>query len=586
MGPDTKELPHLPPEAIADIDAFARESQRFVAGEIAPETFTAFRTMRGVYGQRQEGFYMVRVKIPLGRVGASQLERLADVAETYARVAGHVTTRQDIELHWVRLEDIPRVMQLLAEVGLTTREACGNTVRNVTACPLAGVCSEETFDVTPFALAAAHYFLRHPLVQHLPRKFKMAFSGCQADCAYASIHDIGAVATVRRENGIVEKGFRVHVGGGLGPAPRQADVLEDFLPAGQLLPTCEAVLRFFNRLGERRNRNLARLKFLVKRLGIGEMRRLVEEERRRLLAGGEACPPPIVAGGASLQEQDLNGPHILHQEPIHRWSESNVVAQRQPGYVAVQIRLTAGDITATQLRTVAKVARQSGCEEARTTNQQGLLLPWIPKMALPSVYRMLEASGLASGGAGRLVDITACPGAETCRVGITNSKALAKTLEQRLEREGLADLEGIRIKVSGCPNSCGHHHIAAIGLYGGAQRVGAHWFPCYHLLLGGGVQEDGLGFGKVVARIPAKRVPAAIVALLRLYQREHHQGGNPMPEETFAEFVDRLGRNRLREALGTFTASPSFEESPEDYFDWGTGRKFALDEREEGECAR
>lgn len=251
---------------------------------------------------------MVRVKIPLGRLNASQVERLADVAEASARGVGHVTTRQDVELHWIRLEEIPRVMQRLAEVGLTTREACGNTVRNVTACPLVGICPDEVFDVTPFALAVSQVFLRHPLVQRLPRKFKMAFSGCPADCAYAPIHDIGAVASVRRENGVMEKGFRLFVGGGLGPAPRQADVLEEFLPAAHLLSTCEAVLRVFDRLGERRNRNLARLKFLVRRLGIGEFRRLVLEERRTLIsAGGEL--PPSSGSGEPYARRDLSRVH-------------------------------------------------------------------------------------------------------------------------------------------------------------------------------------------------------------------------------------------------------------------------------------
>ncbi|MDR5694592.1 MAG: nitrite/sulfite reductase [Armatimonadota bacterium] len=587
MGLDTKKLAsHLPPEVAADIAAFTRESQRLLAGEIDPDTFTSFRTLHGVYGQRQEGFYMVRVKIPLGRLNAAQVERLADVAETFARGVGHVTTRQDVELHWVRLEEVPLVMQRLAEVGLTSREACGNTVRNVTACPLAGICPDEVFDVTPFALAVSQVFLRHPLVQRLPRKFKMAFSGCPADCAYAPIHDIGAVATVRRENGVVEKGFRLFVGGGLGPAPRQADVLEDFLPAVHLLPTCKAVLRVFDRLGERRNRNLARLKFLVKKLGLEEFRRLVYEEREQLEERMRESVPPEVAGGASTEAWRGSTSHLSEQRVPAGWVSTNVIPQRQRGYFAVHIRLTAGDISAGQLRTVAKVAREFGNAEVRTTNQQNLLLPWIAESALPSVYQVLEASGLASGGAGRLVDITACPGAETCRVGITNSKALTKVLENTIEREGLADLEGVRIKVSGCPNSCGHHYIATIGLYGGAHRVGEHHLPCYHLLLGGGGQEDGVRFGRFIARIPAKRVPEAVIALVRLYQQEHQRGGNPMPEETFIEFIGRLGRDKLKEVLGPFIEAASFEESPEDYYDWGAGRKFALDERSEGECAR
>lgn len=560
---------HLAPEVAADVADFEREAARFAAGEVDAGRFTSFRTMRGVYAQRQDGFYMVRVKIPLGRLTAPQAERLAEVSESFARGWLHVTTRQDMELHWVRLEKIPDVMRRLGEVGLTTREACGNAVRNVTACPLAGICPYEAFDVTPFALSTAQSFLRHPLVQALPRKFKIAFSGCRRDCAFAAIHDLGAVAVVRRQGGVVEKGFRVVVGGGLGPVPRQAEVLDEFLPAGRLLATWEAVLRVFDRLGERRNRNLARLKFLVRRLGIDEFRRLVNEER------GFSTPvtEPLEQGtGTEAPDAGLSG---------------DVLRQRQPGYVARVIRLPQGNIAADQLRAAAAAARQFGHAELRTTRDQNLVIPWVQQAALDGLLAALQQVGLTEGGAGRAVDITTCPGAEVCRVGITRSLALARALERALEREGLADVPGVRIKIGGCPHACGHHHVASIGLYGGAMRVGERHLPCYTLLVGGGVDETGARFGRPVGRIPAKLAVEAVVALVRLFQQQRASADGRAASVTFERWLQQLPPGTLQTVLAPFTAEPpSYEEAPELYVDWGTGLAFTLEGRLEGECAR
>lgn len=559
----------LAPEVEADVADFEREAARFATGEADADIFTSFRTMRGVYAQRQDGFYMVRVKIPLGRLTAPQAERLAEVSEAFARGWLHVTTRQDMELHWVRLEKIPEVMRRLGEVGLTTREACGNAVRNVTACPLAGLCPYEAFDVTPFALATAQYFLRHPLVQALPRKFKIAFSGCRRDCAFAAIHDVGAMAVVRRHGGVVEKGFRVVVGGGLGPVPRRAELLDEFLPAGQFLVTCEAVLRVFNRLGERRNRNLARLKFLVRRLGIDEFRRLVNEER------GFSTPvtdTPEQSSGAEASDVGLG---------------ADVLRQRQPGYVAKVVRLPQGNIGADQLRAVAAAARQFGHAELRTTRDQNLLIPWVQEATLDRLLVTLQQVGLAEEGAGRAVDITTCPGAEVCRVGITRSMALARALERALEREGLADVPGVRIKIGGCPHACGHHHVASIGLYGGAVRVGDRHVPCYTLLVRGGVDETGARFGRPVGRIPAKLAVEAVVTLVRLFRQQQAGADGSASSVTFDRFLQQLPPGTLQTVLAPFTAEPpSYEEAPELYVDWGTGLAFTLEGRLEGECAR
>lgn len=561
--------PALASEVAADVADFEREAARFVAGEVDGDTFTSFRTLRGVYAQRQDGFYMVRVKIPLGRLTAPQVERLAEVSETFARGWLHVTTRQDMELHWVRLEKIAEVMRRLGEVGMTTREACGNAVRNVTACPLAGICPYEAFDVTPFALSTAQYFLRHPLVQALPRKFKIAFSGCRRDCAFAAIHDVGAVAVVRRQGGVVEKGFRVVVGGGLGPVPRRAEPLDEFLPAGRFLATCEAVLRVFNRLGERRNRNLARLKFLVRKLGIDEFRRLVNEERGFSTPVTEASEQSVAAAEADAG------------------FSAGVLRQRQPGYAAAVVRLPQGNIGADQLRAVAAAARQFGHAELRTTNDQNLLIPWVPEASLGRLLATLEQVGLAEGGAGRAVDITTRPGAEVCRVGITRSVALARALERALEREGLASVPGVRIKIGGCPHACGHHHVASIGLYGGAVRVGDRHLPCYTLLVGGGVDETGARFGRPVGRIPAKLAVEAVVALVRMFQQQRASADGSASSVTFEGFVQQLPPDTLQTVLAPFTAEPpSYEQAPELYVDWGTGLEFTLEGRLEGECAR
>src|SRR5574337_2020933 len=399
-----------------DIDTFDQFVQRFWNGEISPDEFKRFRLQNGIYGQRQEGEQMFRIKIPWGGLSATQLELLAELAAKAPKGVAHVTTRQNIQLHFIKLEQVAGLMRSLASVGLTTREACGNTVRNVVVGHCAGVCPQELFDVTPYAEAVARFLLRNPMNQNLPRKFKIAFSGCPDDLGLSPIQDIGARAALRSTAGKEERGFQLYVGGGLGPMPRLADLLEEFTPAEQLLLTVAAVVRVFDRHGNRDDRHKARMKFVLNKLGIEQFRTLVFQERTGLestMAGQfpslvvwEEAPPPRASSA-------LAGLPIESDDPAYRrWRATNLLPQKQAGYTMVHVRLELGDITAVQLRTLAFAAREFGDGTVRSTNQQNFVLRWILSERLPALYRLLSAVGLAAPSAERLADVTACPGAD------------------------------------------------------------------------------------------------------------------------------------------------------------------------------
>ncbi len=560
----------------AEIDTFDRFVQDFWAGRVDPEAFKKFRLQHGVYGQRQPDVQMLRVKIPWGGLTATQLERLAEVADKTLRGVGHVTTRQNVQFHFVPLADAPGFMRALAEVGLTTREACGNTVRNVTVGHCAGVCPREIFDPTPYADAVARFLLRNPMNQNLPRKFKIAFSGCPDDTGLTVIHDIGVRAAADASGG---PGFRLLLGGGLGPAPQLAQPLEPWTAAADLLPTVAAIVRVFDRHGNRDNRNLARLKFVVKKLGIEPVRALVQRERAALRLT-MAFPAVVPWEEAAPARRDGGSADGAAAPGYARWRATNVVHQKQPGYAMVHARLLRGDITAAQLRVVAGLARRWAGGAVRTTNQQNLVLRWVPVEALPAVHAALAAAGLAAPGAERLVDVTCCPGADTCQLGITSSRGLALALGDMIDQDlaDLADAPGLRIKISGCPNSCGQHHVAAIGLYGGARKFDGEQAPTYQLLLGGRPDGAGPRYARPLARIPAKEVPAAVRALLELYRGERAAG------EPFDLFVDRVGVERLAAAVEPWTRLPPPAEAPDKYLDWGAAERFTL-ETGPGECA-
>ncbi|MBI2952663.1 sulfurtransferase TusA family protein [bacterium] len=576
------------PEAIRrEIEIFSVEVERYRRGQIGDDQFKPFRLQHGIYGQRQSDVQMVRVKIPGGGLNASQLARLADVADEYSEGICHVTTRQDIQYHWVRLDRVPGLMTQLAEVGLTTREACGNTIRNVTGCPMSGVCQTEAFDVTPYARAVSRHFLRNPLCQQLARKFKIAFSGCsEKACGLAHMHCIGAVAQVRQEGGVERRGFKLFVGGGLGPAPYQAQVLSEFLPEEELVPTCHAIVSVYNRMGERRNRNKARVKFLVDKLGIEKFRQVVFEERAGLEVDpdwnaylkdvhgtSETAPevPPVESGNGHAGT-----------EAFEQWVHTNVAAQKQAGYCAASVTLPLGDITSEQLRDLAGIAQRFAGGRIRTAVDQNFLLRWVRQGDLPALHQALCAAGLGEAGSGSIVDVTACPGADTCNLGITSSRGLAREIRKTLLGSGEAfakDLEDIKIKISGCPNSCGQHHIANIGFFGTSVRVGDRIVPHFQLVLGGQTEENAAAYGLATVKIPSKNAPAAVRLLADTYRKERKEG------ERFNDFIRRLGKARLRDLMADLRAVPAFEEGSDYYRDWGHDAEFSLKDMGVGECA-
>lgn len=562
----------------------------YQADEVAEPLFRRFRLQNGIYGIRNKvGVQMVRVKIPYGRLTARQLEMLSHIADTYASGHGHVTTRQDFQFYHVPLGRIADMLAALGSVGLTTREASGNVVRNVTADPLAGVALDEAFDVRPYADGVTRYFLRNPICQAMGRKFKIAFSGSPADRACARIHDIGAIARLAEVDGRQMKGFDLYIGGGLGASPRLARRLEDFTPEDQLLPTIEAVIRIFDRLGERQNRNKARLKFLVAQMGVEAFRDLVFEERAVLPMVNARPHPPfedqhtgLVDAPQPAGSPEKHSPLWVKDGDFQRWMATNVVQQKQAGYAAAFVNLPGGDLSAAQFRALAAIARRHAGGELFTTITQNLVLRWIPEQALPEVYRALQEIGLEAPGAHRPPDVVACAGAETCNLGITTSHRLGLEIRRRLSQQPdrylTDDLAGVDIKISGCPNSCGHHHTAAIGLHGAARRIDGQTVPHYRIFLGGRVSEGQTVFGSAVTLVPARNVPLAVERIIALFRDDHHEG------ESFLAWIDRMGPRSIEPALQELQSPPDPEEAPEAYRDWGQEHAFIL-ETGEGECA-
>jgi len=575
-------LREAPQASREEILEFQKLVEQYFLGDITPDEFKARRLQMGTYGIRNtKDIHMLRIKIPQGKLNARQLECLADLAERYSKGIGHITTRQDIQLYWIPTREAPMAMAQAASVGLTTREACGNSVRNVTACHLAGVSPSEVFDVTKHAEAVTRHFLRNPVSQKLPRKFKIAFEGCPVDHAKTAIHDIGAVAAVQEVNGKRVWGFRLYVGGGLGSAPMQAILLEPFTPVTELLRTCEAIVRVHDRLGDRKNKTAARIKFVVKRLGPEAFRQEVFAERKTL---PQYSYPEMAATETDEQPPvplDLPAAPAVNGT-FKRWMFTNVMGQKQPGYSAVTIRLRLGDITSAQMLVLARIIHRYCGECLRTTIEQNLVLRWVRNEHLAALFGELEPLGLAEPEANRLYDVTSCPGAETCQLGIAASRGLSRAIEARFKEVGLAgeDLENVRIKISGCPNSCGQHHIADIGFFGGARKITERLAPHFQLLLGGLTEEGKAQFGQPVLKLPARRIPDAVVQILELYRKDRQSA-----QESFQAFVARVGINYWKQALAPFEALPPYEESPEAYRDWGAESEFSLVGMGPGECA-
>ncbi|MEX2672376.1 MAG: nitrite/sulfite reductase [Phycisphaeraceae bacterium] len=602
----------MPEKMAHEIDIFEAQIELRKKGKLDEKVFAETRLRRGAYGQRYDNGHrhdgqkeqtlefpsadltkgpetmwdapgMQRIKIPYGGMTPEQMDTLADLAEEYSDSICHVTTRQDFQLHFIHIDDTPDLMRRLAGVGITSREACGNSVRNVTGCPLAGVCHDEPFDFTPYAKALTWFLMGHPDCQDFGRKFKPAFSGCeQHACGLAQMHDIGYIA--KEQDG--KRGFKVVVGGGLGAVPVQAKVLAEFASEEEILPLTQAVARVFARLGEKKNRNKARIKFLVKQLGIDEFRKLVEEERAKLphddrwagyLKDVPKYHPKPLKDAVRLTISPSESP-----EGFEAWQETNVYPQRQTGYAAATVACPLGDLTSDQMRKLSDIARKYVGENIRTTVEQNIVLRFISEADLPAVYSELKAIGLGDPGAGTIVDLTACPGTDTCKLGIAASRGLAGELLQRLTAKSASlpeAIKNLKIKVSGCFNSCGQHHVADIGFYGNSRKAGNYTVPHFQVVLGGQWDENGGSYGLAMGAVPSKAVPDVIDALTDRFVADRETG------ERFKDFIARLGKKEVREILKPLMRIPDYTEAPEYYTDWGDPREFTIGDMGVGECA-
>jgi sulfite reductase beta subunit-like hemoprotein len=568
----------------ADIELFRSHAEKFVAGEITDDQFRAQRLRRGIYGQRQPGVQMIRTKIPGGILTARQMDQLALIADEFGGGKGHLTTRQNIQYHFVPLLRVPPLLHLLADVRLTTREACYNTVRNVTACPLSGLLEDEAFDVHPYAQKVAFAFLHKELTDSLPRKFKIAFSGCKEDCVLCAIHDIGLRAVVRDGR----RGFRMVVGGGLGPLPCEAHLLDEFVPEERLVNRCEAVIRLFSKHGNRQNKNKARLKFVVRERGFDWVKEQIEKEYHDILTNGGIPTPETVPdgfGGFQSSPPPLGNGDLLpvlapngHAHPEYdRWLQTNIRQQKQTGYAIVTVKVSQGNLTGDQMRALARISRNAGDGLIRVAVDQNIVLAYVPLRRLPQVYKALDEIRLADAGAREIDDITTCPGAYSCNLGITKAMSLGAALAETVRDHRDPLVRKLQIKISGCPNSCGQHWIADLGFYGNARKIDGKEVPYYQMLLGGGYDEAGLmRFGMAIQSIPARLAPTAVQRVL------DHYVANRRENEPFRDYVLRHKVETFR--LMTNDLAKPAEAFPEMYRDWGDEMGYSL-QLGRGECA-
>ncbi len=580
----------LEPEIDEEIVRFAEAVDGYLAGTLDEDVFRVSRLNQGIYGQRQGGTnQMVRVKIPYGRIDAEQLEMLASISETYSRGWGHLTTRQNAQFHFVQLQDTPDVLRMLASVGLTSREACGDTVRNVAGCHLAGACPYEVLDISPWAEATFQWFLRNPLAQRMPRKFKINFSGCATDCGQAMFNDVGVVGVSRpREDGTLEPGFRVFLAGGLGANPHPAQALEEFTSREDLLATIEATLRTFDHYGNRDNKLRARMKWLVDTMGIDELRERIKKERKFLRASATypGGVPAIVeasgdapAGMGTEVVADGGVPiEFSGLDPYRKWELANVVRGRANGTVSAYAHAKLGDITTVQFRQLADIQREFDVE-IRITNRQNFVLRGLTDDQLAPLYGRLVEADMHRAGAEMARDVVSCPGADTCNLAVTQSRGLAHDIDRALDEAGLAEVGGVRVNISGCTNSCGQHHISDIGFMGFERRAHGRAAPGYQMLLGGRVGQMEVQFGEKATKLPAKTASEAVVRVVGRFAGERTAG------ETFRDWLDRSGgAATVGTTLKDLDVFPTPEENPDFYVDFDETGPYATSVGE-SECA-
>ncbi|MBM3944430.1 MAG: nitrite/sulfite reductase [SAR202 cluster bacterium] len=581
----TPRIQRVLPIVLEELDDFEAQVKRFRAGEWDPNQFMGFRLRQGVYGQRQPDSQMVRVKAPFGGLTADQLDAFGEFAKLYTPLRkGHVTTRENIQFHHVKLEDAAKGLRVLADAGLSTREACGNTVRNVTGCAMAGVCGDEPFDVTPYAAAYARFFVRHPFTQALPRKLKTAFSGCAKDCAITPIHDVGFLPKV--QNG--RKGFKMVVGGGTSIMPRVAPTLYEFVPVEEFLKVTEAVIRIFHRTDElRKNRMKARIKFYIDRIGMDEFRKIVEQELKEEWTKEKSFDPtPLLF----IEDESTTAPSLTasyhtngHTSEFQMWAATNVAPQKQKGYFVATAKLPLGDISDKQFHQLADLARKYSGGHVRITHQQNLAFRWVPEKALYELWENLKKVGFGESGAHEITDVVSCPGTDSCKLGITSSMGLGRALSQTILESKFDDplVKKMHVKMSGCPNGCGQHHIADIGFHGAVMKGGTgQQVPAYELFLGGSYAPNDPRFGlRVKTRVPSKRVPKAFKKVVAYYTANRNEG------EEFKDFAVRVGTEPFEELLAEFKDIGDLnKQTIQTYMDWDKTVLYKL-ERGEGECA-
>ncbi len=593
----------IDPKWREDIDNFETDIVLKKRGKIEDRLFAETRLRMGAYGQRYDNGHrhdgtqsreipwptdlnkgpetkwdapgMERIKLPWGGMTAQQLEVMAELAEEYSDSILHVTTRQDIQLHYIHIENCPSMFRRLAAVGITTREACGNSVRNVTACPIAGVCREEAFDITGYANAVFAYLLGHPDVQDFGRKFKIALSGCKHNpCGLTNIHDLGLTAVVRQApDGSIKRGFEYYVGGGLGAVTYDAKLFSDFVPEEEVLALTQATCRVFARLGEKKKRHRARIKFLVADMGIEKFREEVLAERAKLPVDPRWTD--FLSTLPKFEEKALRpagkGIPKTGDAAFDFWCLTNVYPQKQDGYVTVTVTLPMGDITSNQARALADISRKYIKDTMRTTVEQNIVLRYVSEADLYNLYKDLAAVDLHQAGAASIVDITACPGTDTCKLGVSSSRGLAAELRTRLATKF--------VKVSGCFNSCGQQHIADIGFFGISRNVAGYIVPHFQMVLGGQFANNGGTYGLAVGGIASKAIPGAIDKLLDLYLKGKQKG------ETFRAWVERTGKAVIMQSLADVTAVPAYESDKSYYTDWGSVREYNVKDKGIGECA-